>query len=217
MLWGCFKSASLVFTMSLIINLGDIPSEGQTIDCEVLPSEVDLPSDDGKIFGTLNCAGQIFFPDDRMAHFQGTLTGRVARECVRCLTIFEENLFLYCDADFCQPTPSAPSPDSSKKMKKGSRRHIPPIDEAQEQDVDTYPITESQIDLVPALRESLILATSPYPLCQESCTGLCQGCGANLNEGVCGCSSSVTASSSVVSETPSMVSKNVPKPSPRLV
>jgi len=206
-----------VFTMPLIINLVDIPSEGQTIDCEVLPSEIALPPDDGKIIGHLNCAGQVFLPHDRMAHFQGTLTGRVARECVRCLTIFEEDLFLNCDADFCQSTPSAPFPDSSKKMKKGSRRHISPIDEAQEQDVDAYPITESQIDLLPALRENLILATPPHPLCQESCAGLCQVCGANLNEGVCGCYSPVTASSSVVSDTPSMVSKKAPKPSPRLV
>ena len=204
--------------MPLIINLVDIPSEGQTIDCKVLPSEIGLPSDDGKILGPLNCAGQVFLPDDRMAHFQGTLTGRVARECVRCLTIFEEDLFLYCEADFCQSTPSALSPDSSnKKMKKGSRRHIPPIDEAQEQDVDTYPITESQIDLLPALREDLILAAPPHPLCQESCAGLCQVCGTNLNEGVCGCCLPVKASSSVVSETPSMVSKDVPKHSPRLV
>lgn len=203
--------------MPLIINLVDIPSEGQTIDCEVLPAEIVLPSDDGKILGPLNCAGQVFLPDDRMAHFQGTLTGRVARECVRCLTIFEEELFLNCEADFCQSTPSAPSPDSTKKMKKGSRRHIPPIDIAQEQDIDMYPITESQIDLLPALRESLILATPPYPLCQESCAGLCQVCGANLNEGLCGCCSPVNASSSVVSDTPSMVSKKAPKPSPRLI
>lgn len=203
--------------MPLIINLVDTPSEGQTIDCEVLPSEIGLPSDDGKILGSLNCAGQVFLSNDRMAHFQGKLTGRVARECVRCLTIFEEDLFLSVEADFCQSTPSAPPPDSSKKMKKRSRRHILSIDEAQEQDVDRYPITESQIDLLPVLREYLILATPQHPLCQESCAGLCQVCGANLNEGVCGCCSPVTPSSSVVSVTPSMVSKKVPKPSPGVV
>ena len=203
--------------MPLIINLVDIPSEGQTIEEQVLPSEIVLPSDDGKIIGPLNCTGQVFLPDDRMAHFQGTVAGRVARECVRCLTIFEEDLCLDCDADFSQSTPSAPSPDSSRKMKKGSRRHIPPIDEAREQDVDTYPIIESQIDLLPALRENLILAAPPHPLCQENCAGLCQVCGANLNEGVCQCYSPVTASSSVVLDTPSLVNEKAPKHSPRHV
>jgi uncharacterized protein len=178
--------------MPLIINLVDIPSEGQSIDCEVMPSEIVLPCDDGKILESLHCAGKVFLPNDRMAHFQGTLTGRVARECVRCLTIFEEDLFLNCDADFCQSTASVLSPDFSKKMKKGSRTHIP-------------------------LRENLILAAPPHPLCQESCSGLCQVCGANLNEGVCGCYSPVAASSSVVSDTPSMASKKTSKPSPRPV
>jgi len=203
--------------MSLIINLSDIPSEGQTFDCEVLPEEIILPPDDGKIIGPLNCKGQVFLPDDRMAHFQGTLTGRVARECVRCLTLFEEDLCLHCDAEFGQSLPSTPFPDSSKKMKKGSRRHITPIDEVLEQDVDTYPITEGQIDLLPALREYLILATPPHPLCQESCAGLCQICGANLNEDVCQCYSPVTVSSSMVSDTLSMVSKKASNPSTRLV
>ena len=206
-----------MFTMSLIINLGDIPSEGQTIDFEVLPAEVNLPPEDGKIIGLLNCTGQVFLSDDRMAHFQGTLTGRMARECVRCLTLFEEDLFLNCEADFCQSPPPAPFPDSSKKMRKGSRSFIPPIDEVQEQDVDTYPITEGQIDLLPALREYLILGTPPHPLCQESCAGLCQICGGNLNEDVCQCCSPVTASSSMVSGTPSVVSKKASKPSTRLV
>jgi uncharacterized protein len=203
--------------MPLIINLVDIPSEGQSIDCEVMPSEIVLPCDDGKILESLHCAGKVFLPNDRMAHFQGTLTGRVARECVRCLTIFEEDLFLNCDADFCQSTASVLSPDFSKKMKKGSRTHIPLNDEEQEQDVDMYPITEGQIDLLPALRENLILAAPQHALCQESCAGLCQVCGANLNEGVCGCYSPVTASSSVVSDTPSMASKKTSKPSPRPV
>jgi uncharacterized metal-binding protein YceD (DUF177 family) len=67
------------------------------------------------------------------------------------------------------------------------------------------------------LREYLILATPQHPLCQESCAGLCQVCGVNLNEGVCGCCSPVTASSPVVSDNPPMVSKKAPRPSPRLV
>lgn len=201
--------------MPLKINIVDIPSEGQIIDCEILPSEIVLPSDDGKILSPLNCAGQVFLSNDRIAHFQGTLTGRLARECVRCLTIFEEDLFLSIDADFCQPTSAAPSPNSFKKIKKGTRRHIPTIDEAQ--DDDMYPITERQIDLLPVLREHLILATPPHPLCQESCAGLCQVCGANLNEGVCECCSPVTASSPVVLDMPSKASKEAPKPSPGLV
>ena len=43
------------------------------------------------------------------------------------------------------------------------------------------------IDLDPILREQLLLALPGYPVCKESCRGLCPSCGANLNERACGC------------------------------
>jgi uncharacterized protein len=43
------------------------------------------------------------------------------------------------------------------------------------------------IDLDPILREQLLLSLPGYPVCKESCKGLCSVCGANLNERDCGC------------------------------
>ena len=57
--------------MASSINLADIPSDGLLIDCEIQPSEMVLPSDDGQILGSMNCAGQIFLTDDQRVHFQG--------------------------------------------------------------------------------------------------------------------------------------------------
>lgn len=42
------------------------------------------------------------------------------------------------------------------------------------------------IDLAPALREQLLLALPPPPLCKEECKGLCSACGADLNQTDCG-------------------------------
>ncbi len=195
--------------MPLRINLVDIPAEGQSVVGEISPTEMALPSDDGTILEPLKCVGQVLVPDDRMAHFQGTLTGRVERECVRCLRTFEEGIHLECDADFSQPALAAPSLESSKKVKKTSRRHIASIDETEDQDVDIYPITDSQIDLLPALREQLILATPQYPVCQEQCVGLCQACGANLNDDVCECHLPVAASSSLDAGSPFTLDKQI--------
>ena len=203
--------------MPFIINLVDIPSEGLPIECEVQASEIALSSDDGKILGSLNCTGQVFVTDQHLANFQGTLTGRVIRECVRCLMSFEEDVSLSWDAEFSQSKQSSVVPVSSKKMKKGSRRHDSALDDEHEKEIDTYPIMDNQIDLLPALREHLILATPLQPLCQENCLGLCQECGANLNEGVCGCCSPVTVSSSLVSDAQPMLSTNVPQYFPRPV
>lgn len=42
-------------------------------------------------------------------------------------------------------------------------------------------------DAEPVVREELVLALPEYPLCREDCKGLCNRCGADLNEGPCAC------------------------------
>lgn len=46
-----------------------------------------------------------------------------------------------------------------------------------------------ELELGEPLRERFLLAVPAFPLCRESCAGLCPRCGANLNEGECGCRS----------------------------
>ena len=43
------------------------------------------------------------------------------------------------------------------------------------------------IDLDPILREQILLSLPAYPVCRETCQGLCPVCGQNLNERDCGC------------------------------
>ena len=45
----------------------------------------------------------------------------------------------------------------------------------------------AEVDLTPLIREQMLLALPTRPLCREDCRGLCTRCGANLNEGDCGC------------------------------
>ncbi|MEI8138922.1 MAG: DUF177 domain-containing protein [bacterium] len=49
------------------------------------------------------------------------------------------------------------------------------------------PNLHETLDLTDEVRETIILAFPNYPLCQESCHGLCPVCGANLNRVKCGC------------------------------
>lgn len=44
-----------------------------------------------------------------------------------------------------------------------------------------------ELDLRPALKERLILASSRYPVCREDCRGLCPRCGTDLNADECDC------------------------------
>jgi len=56
-------------------------------------------------------------------------------------------------------------------------------------DEETY--AGREIDLDPLVREQLLLALPPYPLCREGCQGLCPVCGQNRNERECGCDTHV--------------------------
>ncbi|MBQ9041224.1 MAG: DUF177 domain-containing protein [Eggerthellaceae bacterium] len=46
---------------------------------------------------------------------------------------------------------------------------------------------DHMLDLAPLLQAALVIDAPDMPLCREDCAGLCPQCGANLNEGDCGC------------------------------
>lgn len=49
-------------------------------------------------------------------------------------------------------------------------------------------VPEQEIDITPQIREELLLNIPEYIHCSPACKGLCSVCGANLNDGPCGCS-----------------------------
>jgi uncharacterized protein len=52
---------------------------------------------------------------------------------------------------------------------------------------EMYPIEDDAIDLGPMVRDAIVLELPMAPLCREDCRGLCPQCGADRNEGECGC------------------------------
>ncbi len=98
-------------------------------------------------------------------HASGTLAGRLACTCCRCLEDFDRPLergfkFLLVDASAY------------------------PEGEADE-GLDYH--DGEEIDLGSLAREQALLALESMALCSPDCQGLCAGCGANLNEGPCSC------------------------------
>jgi DUF177 domain-containing protein len=64
--------------------------------------------------------------------------------------------------------------------------------EAADEDDETYSLTGEQLDLRPLVRDALLLELPLAPLCRPGCLGLCPTCGADLNEGDCGCPETAT-------------------------
>ncbi len=52
---------------------------------------------------------------------------------------------------------------------------------------ETQPLQGDHIDVEPVAREAVLLELPLAPLCRHDCAGLCPECGADLNQGACGC------------------------------
>ena len=59
-------------------------------------------------------------------------------------------------------------------------------DEFGEDEFDVLP-DDHIIDILPLIKAAFIVDAPDQPLCKDDCAGLCPQCGANLNEGDCGC------------------------------
>jgi uncharacterized protein len=55
------------------------------------------------------------------------------------------------------------------------------------EELDVEFLVEDRIDVDHLVKENILLNLPVQPLCREDCRGLCQRCGANLNEGSCSC------------------------------
>lgn len=179
--------------MGLTFKLSDLSPSGQFIDLAVGASELELSSDEGTVIGDLRFCGTLSKPDEDTVYFQGKISGKMARECVRCLAVFQDEVDLPCFVLFKKSSASG----------KGERKHEDMADQGDE----AFPILGNQVELLPVLREQIILATPIRPLCKDQCLGLCQVCGANMNDETCECHTPVLPSEGGLHPDVSMLGK----------
>ena len=130
----------------------------------------DLPTPEG---GEASCAVAVT-ADVTRAESRYTIETRVKGEiranCHRCL------------AHFAMPVEVAF--DLVLNRGEGGR----PPEGVEEDDFVAIPAQgEARYDLLPRVREALILEIPIKLLCREDCKGVCAKCGGDLNEGDCGC------------------------------
>ncbi|MDI6840273.1 MAG: DUF177 domain-containing protein [bacterium] len=63
----------------------------------------------------------------------------------------------------------------------------PVVEELSPEDAKTIFYSGEEIDILPIIRDTILLSIPIKPLCSEACKGLCPICGKNLNEGACLC------------------------------
>ena len=62
-----------------------------------------------------------------------------------------------------------------------------PAGALEEEESERLRIDDDILDLTEAVRQYLEIAAPMKPICRPDCKGICPGCGANLNDGACGC------------------------------
>ncbi|OIP45603.1 MAG: hypothetical protein AUK28_07865 [Desulfobacterales bacterium CG2_30_60_27] len=101
----------------------------------------------------------------------GSISVTFLFDCDRCLGRFElpSSLDFKLDVEFADPTSLA-------------REHT-----CSHSEMDTMFVAEPVIDVHGILRQQVLLSVPEKKLCAEECRGLCMRCGADLNQGPCGC------------------------------
>lgn len=119
-----------------------------------------------------HCTGVVHLErHDRDILLRGHLAGALTCTCSRCLALYLEPLAI--DFDLLLHQGIAPGGEEEIELT------------AAELDEDYF--LGDDLDLTGYLREQILLALPLKPLCRQDCQGLCPRCGADLNQGPCGC------------------------------
>lgn len=109
--------------------------------------------------------------------------------CGRCLRPVPVSIPVEVDRSFVPAGGAEARRGSSSEEADPSERHRAGSFGTDDVDEETY--IGKVLDLDPSVREALLLALPPYPVCREDCKGLCPKCGNDLNAGECGCDRTV--------------------------
>ncbi len=152
------------------VNFSDIPDNGLRLELRESPQDIQLEIDEIRVSGHLEFKGRL----DRLEKdviVRGNLNTTVEVVCGRCLENFQ------------LPVSSRVEAEYRLRVEKPQEEEIELIEE----DADVYYYTQDKLNLEEALRDQILLAVPLKPLCLTDCKGLCPECGANLNQGACGC------------------------------
>ena len=100
------------------------------------------------------------------------LTSTVDCECGRCLTPISQHIEIGLEEEFFSV--SDPMTGTEENPLDVDHQHL-------------YIDDKHTLDLSGTLRDYASMGVPMKPLCKPECAGLCQKCGANLNEGSCVC------------------------------
>lgn len=134
------------------------------IDTEIGLDILSISFQGYRLTGPVSFKGRLQADGDDILGLSGRLTGAFEGICARCLDLVSRPLDIPVDEIF--------RPDAGSEGETVS---------------ESYRYEGHVVELLPAIRDNLVLALPPRLLCRPECRGLCPRCGTNLNEKDCGC------------------------------
>lgn len=110
----------------------------------------------------------------------GSIGTRIRLNCSRCLQPFEFTLESKFDMTYIQQPADMADPVFREEI------------ELQAEEIGLIQFYGNEIDLRDAIQEEVVMALPMTTLCRSDCKGLCARCGADLNQGNCGCDRRIT-------------------------
>lgn len=151
------------------VNVKELEKGPTTLQVHCAPEDLELGDPEFK-FSDVN--GEVTFSLVRPRVVAiGTLNTQAVTQCVRCLG----------DAVLKISAPVHATYEDEKHVRDTRNEVVSP-----EEQIIT-PFNGDWIQPEPELLEAIMLELPTLPLCSDDCKGLCDKCGANLNEGPCNC------------------------------
>ncbi|MFB3040419.1 MAG: DUF177 domain-containing protein [Candidatus Poribacteria bacterium] len=136
-------------------------------EIQVPPLELDLEVEDTHVGGPIYSRLQLLRTDQNV-YINADFSTSVTVECRRCLESFETDIKAEMELYF---SPANKSEKSDVSLDETGERHY----------------SGDIIDFSEEARQALVLEIPVWPLCSESCEGLCPQCGQNFNIAECSC------------------------------
>jgi uncharacterized protein len=163
----------------LIIDLDDIKEQGLSLELieafDRFPALNELHADGEAIFVQPLDIRLMARKFEGMVIVEGSVTTTVRLQCCRCLQEFEQPLDATFSVTYARELPAMDEGGDDGEV------------ELQADDLGMLAFEGDEIDLTETVQEQVVMALPFKPLCREDCLGLCSQCGADLNDGDCGC------------------------------
>ncbi len=105
----------------------------------------------------------------------GSFDTRIRLTCSRCLETYEAPLTSEFNLTYIRQLPETADPALHEEI------------DLQAEEIGMIQFQGNEIDLRNAIQEEVVMVLPMRTLCRADCKGLCPHCGADLNQGGCGC------------------------------